>query len=193
MPTFIAGQSFDLMDSPENIVKNLLLHRWNELRDGQIPGKSEITFSLFGYSGRKSYQISVEPSTAPFIQHLSTPPNAYTKYNDPIIIHVWIVKNRDEVPPQMHHITQKIEQIIFENVTNVGYGITAIQLMAPFSAIEVREYFSQETGVQSSFQNPTEQSLWHSQAVVELIYFKVTTNPLQSARVFKTHKYNIEV
>jgi hypothetical protein len=192
MPTVLAGQTFDLQESPENIVKNLLYSRWNLTTDGQIPSRDAIGFSLFGYSGRKSYQISVEPSTAPYIQHLSTPPNVYTKYNDPLVIHLWIVKNKDEVPPQMHHITQKIEQIIFENVTNVGYGITAIQLLAPFSAIEVREYFSQDKGTQTSFQNQVEQSLWHSQAVVELIYFKVTTNPLQSARVFKTHKYNVE-
>jgi hypothetical protein len=191
MPTYLAGQSFDLMDSPENIIKNLIRDRWNIEADGLIPAKSAISFTLQGWTGTKSYQISVEPSSPPFIQHLSTPPNMYTKYNDPLVIHVWIVKNRDEVPPTMHHITQKIEQLVFENVTNVGYGITAMQLIAPFSAIEVREYFSEQEGMQTSFQNPTEQSLWHSQAVVELIYFKVTTNPLQSARVFKTHKYNV--
>src|SRR5687767_7251357 len=192
MPTVLAGQSFDLQDSPETIVKNLLFYRWNLTQDGLIPARDAIAFSLLGWSGRKSYQISVVPSTPPFIQHLSTPPVQYTKYNDPIVIHVWITKNRDEIPAQMHHITQKIEQIVYENVANVGYGITAMQLIAPFSAIEVREYFSQEEGMQTSFQNQTEQSLWHSQAVFELIYFKVTTNPLQSARVFKTHKYNIE-
>jgi|SRR5215218_7517532 len=188
MPTVLAGQTFDLQDSPENIVLNLIKNRWNEDRDGFIPGRNEITFSLFGWSGRKSYQISVEPSTAPLIRKLSTPPTMYIKYNDPIVIHIWIVKNRDEVPPQLHHITQKIEQIIYENVTNVGYGITAISLMAPFSAIDVRQEFTSK-----ELQNPTEQSLWHSQAVVELLYFKVMTNPLQSARTFKTHKYNIEV
>lgn len=193
MPTYLAGQVFDLQDSPENIVKNLIFYRWNENRDGQIPGKNEITFSLFGWSGRKSYQISVEPSMAPMVQYLSTPPVQYIKYNDPIIVHVWILKNRDEIPPQMHHITQKIEQIIFENVTNVGYGITGVQLIAPFSAIEVRQYFSQETGTQTSFMNQVEQSLWHSQAVVELVYFKVITSPLSSARRFKTHKYHIQV
>src|SRR5215218_3517086 len=188
-PTVLAGQTFDLQDSPENIVMYLIRDKWNLEVDGQIPAKSEITFSLLGWTGRKSYQISVEPSFAPNVQHMNIAgSNMYLKYVDPVLIHVWIVKNRDEVPPQMHHITQRIEQIIYENVTNVGYGITAISLMAPFSAIDVRQEFTSK-----ELQNPTEQSLWHSQAVVELLYFKVMTNPLQSARTFKTHKYNIEV
>lgn len=193
MPTVLAGQSFDLQDSPENIVLHFIEQRWNQQVDGLIPAKSDITFSLFGWAGRKSYQISVEPSAAPIVTRLSIGPEAYIQYNDPIIIHVWVLKNRDEVPPQLHHITQKIEQIIFENVTNVGYGITGIQLFAPFSAIETREYFTQEGGTQTSFQNPTEISLWHSEALVELLYFRVTTGTLQGARTTKTHKYNIQV
>jgi hypothetical protein len=83
----------------------------------------------------------------------------------------------------MHHITQKIEQIVFDNVNNVGYGIPVIQLRTPFSAIEQTK----------AFMNQTEVSLWHSTATVELMYFKVTTGVLETARLFKTHKYNIEV
>jgi hypothetical protein len=191
MPTVLAGQNFDLQDSPENIVLHFLEQRWNIDVDGLIPAKSEITFSLFGWSGRKSYQISVEPSMAPMVTRLSFGPEAYLKYNDPIVVHVWLVKNRDEFPPQLHHITQRVEQIILENITNVGYGITGIQLIEPFSAIETREYFSQESGVRSSFQNATEVSLWHTQAIVELIYFRVTTGILSSVRRSRTHKYNI--
>lgn len=193
MPIVLAGQNFDLLDSPENIVLHFLEQRWNQDVDGLIPAKSEITFSLFGWSVRKSYQISVEPAEAPIVTRLSIGPEAYIQYNDPIIIHTWVLKNRDEVPPQLHHITQRIEQIVLENVTNVGYGITGIQLIAPFSAIETREYFTKEAGVQTSFQNPTEISLWHSEALVELLYFRVTTGTLQGARTTKTHKYNIQV
>lgn len=185
-PTVLAGQNFDLQDSPENIVLHFLEQRWNHNVDGSIPAKSEITFSLFGWTGRKSYQISVEPSNAPLIQNMNIAgTNTYLKYNDPILIHVWIVKNRDEVPPQLHHITQRIEQIVFENITNVGYGITAIKLVAPFSAIE------QVIG--TGFGNQTEVSIWHSTAVVELLYFKVTTGTLSGVRISKTHKYNILV
>lgn len=189
MPTVLAGQNYDLQDSPENIVKNFIEQRWNLDVDGQIPAKSEITFSLFGWSGRKSYQVSVEPSNAPLIQNMNIGgSNTYLKYNDPMIVHVWIIKNRDEVPPQMHHITQKVEQIILENITNVGYGITAIRLLTPFSYIE------ETTGIfnSSRFTNQTEVSLWHSSAVVELLYFKVTTGTLTSARTSKIHKYNIQ-
>lgn len=191
MPTVLAGQNYDLQDSPENIVLHFLEQRWNLEVDGQIPAKSEITFSLFGWSGRKSYQISVEPSNAPMIQHMNIGgSNTYLKYTDPILVHVWLVKNRDEVPPQLHHITQRIEQIVLENITNVGYGITAIRLIAPFSAIEETTGFF---GNSTRFGNTTEVSLWHSTAVVELLYFKVTTGTLQGARRSRTHKYNIEV
>jgi hypothetical protein len=189
MPTVLAGQNFDLQDSPENIVLHFLEQRWNHEVDGQIPAKSEITFSLFGWSGRKSYQISVEPSNAPLIQSMNIGgSNTYLKYNDPILIHVWLIKNRDEVPPQLHHITQRIEQIVLENITNVGYGITAIRLTAPFSAIEQVVNISDNGG----FGNQTEVSLWHSTAVVELFYFKVTTGTLSGVRISKTHKYDIE-
>jgi hypothetical protein len=179
MVTVLAGQNFDLMDSPESIVRYLIEARWNLVTDGAIPAKSDITFSLLGWTGRKSYQISVEPFNAPIVTRLSFGQDAYVKYNDPITVHVWILKNKDEVPPQMHHITQKIEQIILENVTNVGYGIDAIKLTVPFSTVdEIKS-------------NQTEVSLWHSRCIVELLYFKVTTGTLQTARVFKTHKYDI--
>jgi hypothetical protein len=184
MPTVLTGTQHDLEDSPENIVLNFIEQRWNLLPDGFIPGKNEITFSLFGWSGRKSYQISIEPSNAPRITRMSIGPEGIVRYEDPIIIHTWIVKNRDEVPPQLHHITQRVEQIILENIINVGYGVTSIRLVAPFSAIE------QVLG-SIGFGNQTEVSLWHSTAVVELLYFKVTTGILSGARISKTHKYNI--
>lgn len=190
MPTVLAGQNYDLQDSPENIVLHFIEQRWNNEVDGFIPAKSEITFSLFGWSGRKSYQISIEPSNAPMIQRMNIAgTNSYLKYNDPILVHVWLIKNRDEVPPQMHHITQRIEQIVLENVTNVGYGITAIRLLEPFSAIEQTTGFF---GSGSRFSNTTEVSLWHSTAVVELLYFRVTSGVLSGVRISKTHKYDIE-
>jgi hypothetical protein len=190
-PTYLTGTTHDLEESPENIVLYLIRDRWPLVQDGYIPNKESITFSLFGWSGRKSYQISVEPSNAPVLQRLSFgSDNVYVQYNDPILIHVWIIKNRDEVPPQLHHITQKVEQIIFENQTNVGYGITAARLMAPFSAVEQTTGFFGST---NRFGNMTEVSLWHSTAIVELFYFKVTTGTLSGARVSKTHKYDIEV
>jgi len=57
-------------------------------------------------------------------------------------------------------------------------------LRAPFSIIEERS---------GNFGNQTEVSLWHSNAVVELLYFKVTTGTLTGTRTSKTHKYNVEV
>jgi|SRR5688572_29763808 len=187
-PTVLAGQSFDLQDSPENITLRFFRDRWKLQKDGVIPAKNEITFGLFGWSGRKSYQISVEPSNAPpIITQLAIGSEQWTQYRDPIFVHVWIVKNKDEVPPQMHHITQRVEQIARENVTNVGYGLTAIRLTQPFNMIEL------VSGRQGSFQNQTEVSLWHSRAIVELLYYRVTYGVLSGVRKSKTHKYNVVI
>lgn len=191
MPTILAGQQLDIQKSPEKIVRDLIMYRWPHVQVGEVPPKDAISFSLFGWTGRKNYQISIEPSTAPMITPLSFTEPFLMRYLDPIIIHVWILKNTDEVPDSIHNITQKVEQIINENMTNVGYGIDSIQLIAPFSAIESREFFSQEGGIRSSFQNQTEISLWHSQAIVELLYFKYITR-LYSVTTTKTHKFNLQ-
>jgi hypothetical protein len=188
-PTVLAGQTFDLQDSPENITLRFFRDRWKLQKDGAIPAKNEITFSLFGWVGRKSYQISVEPSNAPpIISGMAIGQEQLLQYRDPIYVHVWIVKNKDEVPPQMHHITQRVEQIVLENVTNIGYGLTAIRLTQPFNMIEL---VSGRQG--GTFANQTEVSLWHSRAIVELLYYRHTYGVLRGTRVSKTHKYNILV
>lgn len=192
MPTILAGQSLDIQRSPEKIVRDLIMYRWPQSQEGDVPAKDQISFSLFGWTGRKNYQISIEPSGAPMLTQLSFGEPLLVRYQDPILLHVWILRNTDEVPDAIHHITQKVEQIINENMTNVGYGITSIQLMAPFSAIESREFFSQTGGVRTSFQNQTEISLWHSMAVCELLYFKYITK-LYGVSTTKTHKYDIQV
>ena len=192
-PTVIAGQQLDIQRSPEKIVLDLIKYRWPQSQEGEVPPKDQISFSLFGWMGRKNYQISIEPSGAPLLTQLSFGEPLLVRYMDPILVHVWILRNSDEVPDSIHHITQKIEQIINENMTNVGYGITSITLMSPFSAIESREFFSQDSGgLRTSFQNPTEISLWHSQAIVELLYFKYITK-VYGVSATKTHKYDIEV
>jgi hypothetical protein len=187
-PTILAGQTYDLPDSPENIVLHLIKDRWPLVQNGLIPSKEGITFSLYGWAGRKSYQISVEPSASPQIKPIAIGRDQWLQYNDPIMVHFWVIKNTDEIPPQIHHITQKIEQIVLQNVTNVGNGITAIRMRSPFSAIDTR------TGlIGAGLPNQVEISLYHTQALVELLYYRVTYGTLSSVRTSKTHKYNILV
>lgn len=190
MPTVVAGTQLDIQKSPEKIVLELIKSRWNLEQEGQVPPKDQISFSLFGWMGRKSFQISVESSTAATVTPLSIGEPYLYRYNDPVVVHVWVLKNTDDVPDSIHNITQKIEQIINENITNVGWGIHSMRLMTQFSAIEAREFYSVETGIVTSLQNQTEQSLWHSQALTELLYFKYVTR-VSTVSVSKTHKYNI--
>jgi hypothetical protein len=188
MGTVLAGQSYDLLDSPENIVLNLIKDRWPLVQDGLIPAKGGITFSLYGWAGRKSYQISIEPYISPQIRSLNIGRDQWLQYNDPLLIHFWLIKNTDEIPPQIHQVTQKIEQIVLQNVTNVGNGITAIRLTSPFSRIELRTGF-----IGIGLPNQTEISLYHTQATVELLYYRVTYDTFSTVRNSKTHKYNIEI
>lgn len=186
-PTVLAGQSFDLQEAPENIVKEFIRDRWPNAKVGYIPAKDEITFSLFGWSGRKSYQISIESFSAATTTELGIGRDQWTQYKDPLYLHVFMIKNYDEVPPQMHNMTQKAEQIVRENITNVGHGISSIRLVSPFSAVnEMMAY----TG---NFPNQTEVSLWTSRATVELLYYRVTYGTLSAVQKSKIHKYNIEI
>lgn len=186
-PTVLAGQSYDLQDSPEQITRIFIRDRWNIAKDGYIPARNEITFSLFGWSGRKSYQVSIEPFNAPILTQLNIGREQWTRYRDPLLVHVYVIKNRDEVPPQLHHITQKVEQIIRENINSVGYGISSIVLTSPFSRI------NQERAYSGNFPNQTEISLWHATATVELHYTRVTYNVKTNVRTIKTHKFNVEI
>lgn len=106
---------------------------------------------------------------------------------DEIIVHIWVRKNSDTIPDSVHLIRQKIEDIINANVVNVPYGITSMMLKQPFNMVELSSFF---TG--SQFQNETEISLWHSQAIVELLYFKSTVS-VSALTTTRTHKYNIEI
>lgn len=186
-PTVLAGQNYDLQEAPETIVKEFIRDRWPVVKVGYIPAKDEISFSLFGWSGRKSYQISIEPYGAAILKELNIGRDQWTQYKDPMYIHVFMIKNYDEVPPQMHHMTQKAEQIVRENITNVGHGINAIRLVSPFSAVNTM------TAYTGNFPNQIEVSLWYCRATVELLYYRVTYNTLSSVQKSKIHKYNIEI
>lgn len=187
MPTVLAGQTYDLPESPEQITRMFIRDRWNLTKDGVIPARSDITFSLFGWAGRKSYQVSIEPFQPPILTQLNIGSDQWTRYRDPQLVHVYMIKNRDDPPPQMHHITQRVEQIVRENMNSVGYGITSIVLTSPFSRINEEKAFS------GNFPNQIETSLWHSTATIELHYTRVTYGVKSNVRTTKTHKYNIEI
>ena len=187
MPTVIAGTQTDLIESPENIVLHLIMDKWKLTQDGYVPAKDAISFSLYGWTGRKSYQISMESSTPPRLRQLNIGTDQWIQYNDPILIHLWMVKNTDVVPPQLHHITQRVEQIVLQNVNNVGYGISSIKLMSLFSVVNERQMWM------GSFPNQVQISVYHTTATVELLYYRVSYGTLSGIRTSKTHKYNVEV
>ena len=187
MVTVLAGTQTDLQESPEQITRIFIRDRWNINQDGYIPARESIQFSLFGWTGRKSYQIGIEPFNAPILTQLNIGIEQWTRYRDPILVHVWMIKHHDVPPPQLHHITQKVEQIIRENINSVGFGITSIVLTSPFSRINEEKAWS------GNFPNQTQNTLYHTVATVELHYTRVTYGVKTNVRISKTHKYNVEI
>lgn len=192
MPTVITGTNSGLQLSIEKIVMNLVKYRFPQEAIGDLPSQSQILWSLLGYLGYGDYQVSFEPASAALITPLSIGQDRIERYQDPLIIHLWVRKNIDTIPDSIHSITQKIEEIIKENVTNVGYGITSIIITSPFSQLEEREFFSRGFGggIQTSMQNATEISLWHTQCSVQLDYFLATIH-IDGVSSTKMHKYNV--
>ena len=184
--TVITGQSSDIPVLHHQVVLDLLRSKWPPVASGSVPAKTDITFSLQGFLGNKSFQISTESGSAPNITQLALGSNRLERHMDEIIVHIWVRKNSDIIPTSVHAIRQKIEDLINANVVNVPYGITSMMLKQPFNMVELSSFF---TG--SQFQNETEISLWHSQAVVELMYFKSTVS-VSALTTTRTHKYDVE-
>lgn len=186
--TVITGQASDIPILHHQVVLDIIKAKWPPVASGSLPAKTDITFSLQGFLGNKSFQISTESGSAPNVTQLALGRNRLERHMDEIIVHIWVRKNSDVIPDSVHLIRQKIEDIVNANVVNVPYGITSMMLKQPFNMVELSSFF---TG--SQFQNETEISLWHSQAVVELMYFKSTTSVTAiTPAVTRTHKFNIE-
>ena len=79
-------------------------------------------------------------------------------------------KNVPKEPPELFKICQKVETIINTNTRNAGYGINYIKLLEDFGEPDIG-FFSK-----GSLKNHTEKSIWHNQALVEIIYYKVITH-----------------
>ena len=186
--TVITGQASDIPILHHQVVLELLRNKWPPDSSGSLPAKSAITFSLQGFLGNKSYQISTESGSAPDVVQLAIGPNRLERHKDEVIIHIWVRKSTDVIPDSVHMIRQKIEDLINSNVVNMPYGITSVMLKQPFNMVELSSFF---TG--SQFQNETEISLWHSSAVVELMYFKSTISVTAISTTTRTHKFDIQV
>ena len=89
----------------------------------------------------------------------------------------------------MFTLAQTLEHIINENTTNAGYGITSVRVVQGFATLEASTFANR-----GGFANETEQSLWHTQCLIQIVYFKsITQSAYDLFNAVKTHKYNVLV
>jgi len=185
MTTVICGQLTDLPHSHEEVIMQMLKNRYP--LSGIKPTKTSIYFSTMGWAGIKPYQISIEQNAAPTVTPISFGRDRIERYEVPIVVHIWVRRNDDKKPKYVFTLAQKLESIINENTTNAGYGITSVRIVEGFATLEASSFFSG-----GGFNNETEQSLWHTQCLVRIMYFKsITQSPLELVEATKTHKYNV--
>ena len=164
----IAGTASDLPKSVNYIVLELIQNNYPST--GYTPVKDKIFFSTEGFNVGKSYGISVQKNGSPVKTPKSLGINRLEQYRQQCLIHVWVKKNVPKEPTELFNICQKVETIINTNTKNAGYGINSIKLIEDFGEADSGFFGG------GSIKNHTEKSIWHNQAVVELVYNKVITH-----------------
>lgn len=170
MSQVIAGQGSDLNNFDQKIVLDFLYSRYPTT--AYTPTRDKIVFSTMGFAS-KSYSISTELSGRTKAM-ISKGSYRVDRYVSDVIIHVWTKRNKTEIPIEHFNILQKLETIINTNTNNMPQGITSIELIQEFGEADIG-FFS---GGGGRMPNKTEQSVWHTRAIVQLVYFKAITEAL---------------
>ena len=122
-PQIIAGQGSDLTKAIPQLVKELLENNWPT--SAYDPLKSEIDFGLDTGNNYGDIDIHVNGDKG-----FSTPMTlGWTRrtFNDPVLVHLYVRKNQEEIPTSMGNAQRKIEEIINDNAAALGQGVTAIR------------------------------------------------------------------
>ena len=155
MPQVIAGTASDLTKTVSQLVKELLENNWPT--SAYNPMKSEIGFGLGSWDDYGDIDIHVQADRAesrPF-----TLGWRYNKVRDPVLIHLYIRSNTEELPSNMGNAQRKIEEIIKDNATSLGEGIQMLRW-------DGWERISEDNNIQS---------VWHAIGKASAIYWKVKT------------------
>ena len=155
MPQVIAGQATDLTKTVAKLTKELLQNNWPTT--GYSPPKSDIRFGLGTFDGYRDIHIHVNPA-----EGTSEPYTVgweYSKITDPVSINVYVRKVADEIPDSMGNVTRKVEEIIKDNVANLGQGITMIRFDRWGDVLE----------------DDNLQDVWRCSGLASAIYWRVKT------------------
>jgi hypothetical protein len=153
MPQIIAGTASDLTKTVAQLVKELLENNWPT--SAYNPLKSEIGFGLGTWDEYGDIDIHIQSERG-----VSRPFTIAWKYSmiiDPVLIHLYMKSNTEEIPPNMGNAQRKIEEIIKDNMSSLGQGISILRF----------------DGWDRVFEDNNIQSVWHAIGKASAIYWKV--------------------
>jgi hypothetical protein len=153
MPQIIAGTASDLTKTVAQLVKEVLENNWPT--SGYNPLKSEIGFGLGTWDNYGDIDIHVQSERGE-----SKPYFIGWKYSmivDPVLIHLYVKSNTEELPINVGNAQRKIEEIINDNASTLGQGIQMLRF-------DGWERVAEDTNLQS---------IWHAIGKASAIYWKV--------------------
>lgn len=119
MPQIIAGTGADLSKTVAQLVKELLENNWPT--SAFDPLKADVKFGLDSWDDYGDIQIHVNAGTVTSLPY--TLGGDYSKVTDSAVIHLFVRKVQEEIPLNMGNAQRKIEEIIKDNIRNLGQGI----------------------------------------------------------------------
>jgi hypothetical protein len=154
MPLVIAGTASDLTKTVSELVKELLENNWPT--SAYNPLKSEIGFGLGTWDEYGDIDIHVQADRG--VSRAATIGWRYTMVTDPVLIHLYVKSNTEEIPPNMGNAQRKIEEIVKVNAaTGLGQGIQVLRW----------------DGWERIFEDKNLQDVWHAIGRTSAIYWKV--------------------
>jgi hypothetical protein len=154
MPQVIAGQPTDLQKSVAELVRDLLYANWPTA--GYDVLRDDISFGLGTWDDYGDIDIHVNAAAGtsePYVLGWS-----YSKVTDPVIIRLFYRKNSEEIPAELSKVQRKVEEIIKDNVANLGQGITMIRW----------------DGWGDIFEDENIKDVWVANGTASAIYWRVT-------------------
>jgi hypothetical protein len=155
MPQVIAGQGTDLTKTVAQLVKELLENNWPT--SAYNPLKSEIGFGLGTWDNYGDIDIHVQAERG--ISRPFTIGWQYSQVLDPVLIHLFVRSNTEELPVNMGNAQRKIEEIIKDNATALGQGVQMLRW----------------DGWERIFEDKNLQDIWHAIGKASAIYWRVKT------------------
>ena len=123
MPQVIAGTASDLTKTISVLVKELLDTNWPAAPFD--PAKLDTKFGVDTWDDYGDIQIHVNQDRG-FSQPV-TLGWSYSMVVDPVLIHLFVRANREEIPSNMGNAQRKIEEIVKDNAASLGQGVQMLR------------------------------------------------------------------